>query len=112
MTNKPIKFFPCYNSLTNHWVNQGLTAITSLYKDHEGVGEHLVIGYYTLGASGAKIGILGRLSLVWRILWHGTITPCVINMNKVVAKNFAYHLLYLLNKDRNPSPKDLLVKDE
>lgn len=69
------------------------------------------IALYRMGSyDNNKLSWRERLRWIWRIIRVGNPYEDMVSMRSNVARNFAYHILYLLREKSKKPNKDLLVK--
>jgi len=95
MIENPTKIFPCV------CLGEGLVItkeenIDSLNKD----APFLTISSWQFWQNNDKRSWRWRLKTCLRILRNGCNKSDVVTFKAKIAKNFAYHIIYLLNKDK------------
>lgn len=53
-----------------------------------------------------------RLKIAWYVFRKGTPWSDMVIMRAKVAKNLAYHIIYLIDKDKNKPTQEPIVKEE
>lgn len=107
MIEKPTKVFPC------DCMGEGLVVVREdeSLDDCEGA-PFIEIGFWVYGQVTRKRNWRWRLRTCWHTLREGTCWTDMVIFKKKTARNFANHILYLLNKKPKVDEKDYLVKED
>ena len=94
MIKYPAKIFPCERT------KRGLVARKDKKTEDYVNGPFIEIGFWQFGHNRDKWSWREVIRACWYIIRKRTFWTDMIIMNSKVAKNFAYHILYLLDKDK------------
>lgn len=109
MIEHPSKIFPC------ECMGEGLIVV---HQDEEydqcNDAPHIEIGFWQFGHGSDKLTWREVFRTCWHIIRKRTMWQDMILLNTKVAKNFAHHILYLIDKEKKNRelPKPLVEEDE
>jgi len=106
MIEQPTKLFPC------DCMGEGLTIVAhrdNWYDENDIEGAPFIdISFWNFGSSysNGSLSFWGRLKYIWHIFKTGNPWKDMICMRSNIAKDFANHIFYLLEKeDEQPTTK-------
>jgi len=107
MIENPTKIFPC------DCMGEGLVVVKQDEDTNDCIGGPFIeMGFWNFGHVSEKRDWKWRLRTCWYILRKGTCWTDMVIMKARTAKNFAYHIIYLLNKDKERKQQwEPFVKD-
>jgi len=107
--NHPIKIFPC-----NFCSGEGLVVVKRNEEDRDLHPDllYIEVAFWQHGFNSKKWSWRTIIRACWYMIRHKVFWTDMVVMNPKVAKNFAYHILYLLEKDKRKNNKQKVLVEK